>query len=419
MYSPAKNLQLVVQKTVGGMTFSCLKDCHRVVSLDLGLLLSDECWSFDGKVLPDVVCYRHGGVYNEYLLTVADAGWKVRIRLYNDALAFRYEGNRKAEAHVLQELSSWTVAPESSIWYFERRNAWKLKSYAGLWEHCKLRDLYHIASSPTQGTPVMFRLPTGEYGFISEAALADYSGLRLKVDTLHTFKADFTEGEKGFQVPARFQSPWRVFYVADDLNALVNQSVIRDLSPEPDKTLFSDRSYIKAGKCAWRWFSKGTGNPAQECKVIDAASELHFLYSLVDDGWKKWPDCWKEAEKLVKYAKKKQVGLFFWQHSGPILDEKDDYAAMRNFLDSVADIGASGIKVDFMDSEAKSLIDFELRLLKECAKRSILVNFHGCQKPSGETFTYPNELTREGIRGMELNKMRAAQSYLTKFQSVV
>ena len=395
-----------MQKTSGGTTFYGLKGHQRIVSLNLGLLLSDEHCSFEGKDLPDVVCLQHGSTYNEYLLWMENSRWKVRIRLYNDALAFRYEGDRKSEAHVLQELSSWSISPESMIWYFERKNAWKLKSYAGLWEHCKLRDLYRVASSPTQGTPVMFQLPTGEYGFISEAALADYSGLRLKVDTLHTFRTDFTEGEKGFQVSAHFQSPWRVFCVVDDLNALVNQQVIGDLSPRPDRTLFGDMSYIKAGKCAWRWFSKGTGTPVQEREVIDAASELHFQYSLVDDGWKNWPDCWQEAKKLVNYAKKKQVGLFFWQHSGPILDRKDDYAAMRNFLDSVADIGASGIKVDFMDSEAKPLIDFELRLLKECAKRSILVNFHGCQKPSGESFTYPNELTREGIRGMELNKMR-------------
>jgi len=43
--------------------------------------------------------------------------------------------------------------------------------------------------------------------------------------------------------------------------------------------------------------------------------------------------------------------------------------------------------------------------LKECALRSLMVNFHGCQSPSGESYTYPNEITREGIRGLELNKM--------------
>ena len=35
-----------------------------------------------------------------------------------------------------------------------------------------------------------------------------------------------------------------------------------------------------------------------------------------------------------------------------------------------------------------------------------MVNFHGCQSPTGESKTFPNEMTREGIRGMELNIMK-------------
>ena len=404
LYSPNKDLSLDWVKTDSNYVFHCRKGTVSMASLRLGMVLADEQYAFDKTVRAAQVARNSS--HREYLLSQDCGDWKVRFRLYNDAFAFRYESERATESHVMKELSSCSLSPESTIWYFERKNAWKLKSYAGLWEHCKLRDLYRVASTPTQGTPILFQLPTGEYGFLSEAALSDYSGLRLKVDTVHTFAADFTEGGKGFSVPARFKTPWRILYIGEDLNALVNQQVIQDLSPKPDKNLFADTDYIQPGKCAWRWFSKGTGTPAQEREVIDAAARLDFRYSLVDDGWKKWPDCWEEARKLVAYARTKNVKLFFWQHSGAILDTKDDYASMRSFLDSIACIGASGIKVDFMDSEAKPLIDFENRLLKECAKRSLLVNFHGCQKPAGEAFTYPNELTREGIRGLELNKMR-------------
>ena len=35
-----------------------------------------------------------------------------------------------------------------------------------------------------------------------------------------------------------------------------------------------------------------------------------------------------------------------------------------------------------------------------------MINFHGISKPTGESRTYPNEMTREGIRGLELNKMK-------------
>jgi len=30
-----------------------------------------------------------------------------------------------------------------------------------------------------------------------------------------------------------------------------------------------------------------------------------------------------------------------------------------------------------------------------------MVNFHGANKPAGESRTWPNEMTREGVRGLE------------------
>lgn len=95
---------------------------------------------------------------------------------------------------------------------------------------------------------------------------------------------------------------------------------------------------------------------------------------------------------------------YFSGHSTTFRDTTNDYKNMKNFLDLIARIGTAGIKVDFMDSEAKPMIDFEIKLLQECAKRHLFVNIHGCHVPSGEAYTYPNELTREGIRGIELKK---------------
>ena len=36
-----------------------------------------------------------------------------------------------------------------------------------------------------------------------------------------------------------------------------------------------------------------------------------------------------------------------------------------------------------------------------------MVNFHGANKPTGESRTWPNELTREGVRGMEYRSTAA------------
>jgi len=47
------------------------------------------------------------------------------------------------------------------------------------------------------------------------------------------------------------------------------------------------------------------------------------------------------------------------------------------------------------------MIDRYQSILRESAARHIMVNFHGANKPAGEARTWPNELTREGIYGLE------------------
>lgn len=413
--SPSNIVSVEVEKNSQNYVFRVKTNDDEVVSVQLGIVLDTCLLSFEKGESIYLETVEQTAVYNEYLLSKKDNFLHVRFRVFDNALAFRYENMDNEATHVNKELSSWTLPAETTTWYFERKNAWKLKSYAGTWEHAPLSELYKVAYSPIQGTPLVFQFSSGKYGFISEAALEDYSGMRLEADSLNTLTVNFTEGDKGFDVPAHFKSPWRVFFVGDDLNALVNQSVIKQLVPEPRADLYSDKSYIVPGKCAWRWFAKGTGTPAQERQVIDEAAQMNFTYSLVDDGWKDWKNCWKEAEKLVAYAKNQNVRLLFWQHSKPLQAVANDYEGMRNFLDSIASIGAAGVKVDFMDSEAKPLIDFEIKLLKECAKRKLVVNFHGCHAPSGEAYTYPNELTREGIRGIELNKMR--EGYIPSYHN--
>jgi alpha-glucosidase len=63
--------------------------------------------------------------------------------------------------------------------------------------------------------------------------------------------------------------------------------------------------------------------------------------------------------------------------------------------------GVAGLKVDFLDHEAKEVIDLYQAILKDAAEFQLMVNFHGANKPAGEPRTWPNEMTREGIYGLE------------------
>jgi alpha-glucosidase len=64
-------------------------------------------------------------------------------------------------------------------------------------------------------------------------------------------------------------------------------------------------------------------------------------------------------------------------------------------------VGVVGAKIDFFDHEAKEVMDLYQAILRSSAQHQIMVLFHGANKPAGESRTWPNELTREAIRGLE------------------
>jgi alpha-glucosidase len=349
---------------------------------------------------------RAAGEANELDLRISENGREYHIiaRLYNDGFAYRYAFPAGSLHHVDAELSSFKIPAGSRVWFAERNNDWKLKSYAGEWISADISQMNTISPmGPVQGKPIVARLKNSFYIAVTEAALYDYSGLRLRASGERTFTADFTEGVKGFTTVASF-TPWRVVMVARDLNVLVNSDIITNLNPVPDPKLYADQSYIKPGRCVWSWMTRDTAymKPYHEKQFIDHAAQLHFEYSLLDEGWEKlWPSEWRQLKDICAYGNTKGVGVWVWKRSAEIRDS----AARDQFLDSVKASGAVGVKVDFMNSEAKELIDFDIDLLKACAKRRLMADLHGCQAPSGECRTYPNEMTREGIRGMELNGM--------------
>ena len=55
---------------------------------------------------------------------------------------------------------------------------------------------------------------------------------------------------------------------------------------------------------------------------------------------------------MADYAAGKGVGLFVWRHWEKLNDPAEDYFQLRSFMDSVADCGVKGLKIDFMNGEA-------------------------------------------------------------------
>ncbi|HEY0828364.1 MAG TPA: glycoside hydrolase family 97 N-terminal domain-containing protein, partial [Bacilli bacterium] len=73
--------------------------------------------------------------YNEMTVAVNHSSsgvvWTLCARAYDDGFAYRYIVPGNSTRRVNGESSSWTLPEDSEVWFFERNNDWKLKSYAG------------------------------------------------------------------------------------------------------------------------------------------------------------------------------------------------------------------------------------------------------------------------------------------------
>ena len=65
---------------------------------------------------------------------------------------------------------------------------------------------------------------------------------------------------------------------------------------------------------------------------------------------------------------------------------------------------AVGLKVDFFDRDDQLEMKWYEELAAKAAKYRLMVNFHGCSKPTGLHRAYPNIITYEAVRGAECSK---------------
>lgn len=356
--------------------------------------------------------------WREATLTASDANGAnllVDFRLFNDGFAYRYRlpnPEPSGSCHIDREVSSTRIPLGSMVWTEDYLNAYT--ACEGIWSAAPVGGTNGLRSGP-----VTVELPAGRgFLFVSEAGNfgLDYSGSKYMVQGDHV-QNNFAHDPQGFTIAkSNLVTPWRVVIAAKDLNSLVNQTIIPALVPDPDPKLFPQgvrTAWCKPGRGAWSFFTRGyhEGNATKlepEQQFTDIAGALGFEYNLVDEGWYGWKDGgkdqWGVMGDLVQRGRREGVEQWAWIYYPLQLNKpENDWQQMREFLDHLVEIGVKGIEIDFCDSESQDRRRFYDAALRLTAERKIMVQFHGANIPTGECFTWPNEMTREAIHGMENN----------------
>ena len=198
-------------------------------------------------------------------------------------------------------------------------------------------------------------------------------------------------------------TPWRVVMVGPDLSTLVNSTILPNLCPLPNPRFFAEgirTSWVKPGRAVWRYLDGGPDGVDGMKEFSRVAGQLGFEYNVIEGFWSKWTP--EQRKEVVDYSRQNGVGVWFWKHSKDLRTPE----AREEFFKLLHDAGVVGAKIDFFDHEAKEVIDLYEALLQKAAEYHILLVFHGANKPTGRERTWPSELVREAIRGMESSALK-------------
>lgn len=341
--------------------------------------------------------------------------YDLEVRAFDDGIAFRHIiRGPDSVTRVPDEYTTFVVPQNSTVWYHDMDGHYEA-------DYVK-QGIADVPPGQWAGPPVTIKLPgEGGYASITEANLFNYSGMGLEADGRrgwitglghrqplnYPFELRYGRDEakrlgKAAAVPGTITTPWRVVMTGLDLNTLVNSTIIPNLCPVPDPKLFPDgikTAWIKPGRAVWRYVDGGDGSFNGLKEFSRLAGRLGFEHHVIEGVWSRWT--MEERKEMVEYSRKQGVGVWFWKHSRDLRTPE----AREEFFKMLDDLGVAGAKIDFFDHEAKEIVDVYEEMLRKAAEYHILVVFHGANKPTGRDRTWPNELVREAIRGMESSRM--------------
>ncbi|MBN2175197.1 MAG: glycoside hydrolase family 97 protein [Bacteroidales bacterium] len=375
----------------------------------------------------------------------------IEFRVYDDGMGFRYEFPEQEllkAVNIKEENTQFKLTGDHLCWW--QPGDWDI--YEHLYNTTKFSEIdaiskrNHTSLAQTYipenavNTPITMKTSEGVYLSFHEANLTDYAGMTLKADTENLIMQSCLVGSERTEykvlrtVP--FETPWRTVQISEWAGGLIESRLIVNLN-EPNKlgdiNWFKPMKYVgiwwemHLGKSTWAYEGGKHGATTEHAKeLIDFAAANNIEGLLVEGwntGWERWvgfedregvfdfvtpyPDY--DLEKVVVYAKEKGVKMIMHHETS---------AAVRTYekqLDTayslMKSLGIHAVKTGYVGKiipkgeyhHGQWMINHYRKVLETAAKYEIAVDAHEPIKPTGIRRTYPNAISREGLRGQEFN----------------
>lgn len=399
--------------------------------------------------------------YNEIIITLQNPeievlNFKIHFKVYDDGIGFRYEFSEQNNLDtiiVLDENTQFNFTEDPLCWWIP--GDWDI--YEHLYTKTKLSEIDALAKvnhnnlaqtyipENAVNTPVTMRTSNGTHLSFHEANLTNYPGMTLNIDKNNLSMSSELVGSNRLGYKAKvglpFNTPWRTIQIAEKATELIDSKLILNLN-EPNK--LGDVSYFKPtkymgiwwemhlNKSQWSYSENGKphgkhGATTENAKAfIDFASANGIGGLLVEGwntGWEHWigfderegvfdfvtpyPDY--NFEEVVNYGKEKGVDIIMHHETS---------AAPRTYeqqLDTAFALmqkhGIHTVKTGYVGKiipkgefhHGQWMVNHYRKVIETAAKYDVAINAHEPIKATGIRRTYPNAISREGLRGQEFN----------------
>ena len=369
----------------------------------------------------------------------------------------------RSEFALTGDHKAWWLPGDYDTQEYETRTS-RLSEISNFWDEIIAEGKGHASRTPFSKTGVQTSLQMktddGLYINIHEAACADYATMHLnleignkKGEPSYTFVSWLTPDATGLkgcmQTPC--ETPWRTVMISDDARDMLSNNLILNLN-EPCK--IEDTSWIHptkycgvwwemiVGKSSWNYTDEfpsikldaidwnavkpngrhGANNEKVK-RYIDFAAANGLQQVLVEGwnvGWEDWANKWKrdvfdfvtpypdfDIKMLNDYAHSKGVKLLMHHETSSSTQNYERH--LNDAFDLMKKYGYDAVKTGYVGDiiprgdhhYSQSMNNHYLYVVKEAAKRHIMVNAHEATRPTGLCRTWPNMVGNESARGGE------------------
>ncbi|MEL7120366.1 MAG: glycoside hydrolase family 97 protein, partial [Bacteroidota bacterium] len=376
--------------------------------------------------------------------------FQLTFKVYDDGLGFRYsfpEQEGMDEVTITDEHTHFNLTSDPTCWWIP--GDWDI--YEHLYNTTRFSEIDAISKRDhpnlaqtyipenAVNTPITMKTDDGIYLSFHEANLTDYSGMTLKIDADNLQMVSELVGRPDnakATVKTPFSTPWRTIQITDEAGDLIASNLIVNLN-EPNK--LEDTDWIEPMKYIGIWWEMHLGKSSwgkeggmhgatteNTKKYIDFAAD-HGIKGVLVEGWNTGWEVWLNPEdridafdfvtpyddyniqELAEYAKSKGVSIIGHHETSAVVTRYDEQ--MDTAYAFFNDLGIKAIKTGYVGKihpegqyhHGQYMVNHYRRALTKAAANQIMVDAHEPIKATGIRRTYPNMVSREGLRGQEFN----------------